>query len=44
MSLSATISVYKRISNINSEETMPLDMFLEFVRIGKWQDIVLPTS
>lgn len=37
-----TISIYPRISVIQSTETTPIDLFLDNIRLGKWQDLVLP--
>lgn len=39
INLSASISVYNKISNIKSQETIPLDIFLENIRAGEWEDI-----
>jgi len=42
MATSTPISIYDRVSNIKSKKTIPFDLFLEAVRDGTWQDIVLP--
>jgi hypothetical protein len=36
------LSVYKRIHDIESTEVIPIDIFLENIREGAWQDIVIP--
>lgn len=36
------IGFYPHISNISSAQTIPLDMFLQSIREGDYQDIVLP--
>lgn len=36
------ISIYPRISVVDSTETTPLDLFLSNIQSGLWQDIVLP--
>lgn len=36
------ISIYKNIQDSKSQERIPLDIFLENVQKGQWQDIVLP--
>lgn len=36
------ISIYPRISVINSTDTTPIDLFLDNIKSGKWQDLVLP--
>lgn len=36
------LSVYSRIHEIESTEVMPIDVFLENIRTGEWQDIVIP--
>lgn len=38
----ANISYYPTIKNIKSDKTIPFDIFLDYIRDGKWQDIVLP--
>lgn len=40
IALRNSISFYNRVSNIGSKEIMPLDIFLEYVRDGKWEDVV----
>lgn len=40
--MTKSISLYKKISDIDSQETIPFDIFLENIRSGFWQDIVLP--
>lgn len=41
--LSSSISIYRNnIGNTHSNETIPLDIFLDNIRNGHWQDIVLP--
>lgn len=42
MAISKSISYYERINDIKSNRTIPLDIFFEFIRDGKWQDVVLP--
>lgn len=37
-----TISLYKRIHDIESRDTIPFDIFLDNIRSGEWQDIVIP--
>lgn len=39
IALRSSISFYNKVSNISSKEKMPLDIFLEYVRDGKWFDI-----
>lgn len=36
------ISIYNRASDIDSQETIPFDIFLDNIKTGYWQDIVLP--
>ena len=36
-----SISIYKNIYQNQSKELIPIDIFLESIRSGKWQDIVL---
>lgn len=36
------ISFYERVSNIQSSEIVPFDIFLENIKSGHWQDYVLP--
>jgi predicted P-loop ATPase len=36
------ISIYTKAKDVDSQKTIPLDIFLEYIRDGKWQDIVLP--
>lgn len=36
------LSMYKRIHDVESSETIPIDIFFEGIREGAWQDIVLP--
>jgi hypothetical protein len=36
------LSVYKRIHDIESTEVIPIDIFLENIKEGAWQDIVIP--
>jgi len=36
----SAISIYKNIRQNKSTETIPLDIFLDAIRSGKWQDIV----
>lgn len=36
------ISIYKNIQDSKSQEKIPLDFFLEKIRNGYWQDLVLP--
>lgn len=36
------LSVYNRIHDIESTEVIPIDIFLENIRTGEWQDIVIP--
>ena len=36
------ISIYKNIHDSKSQERIPLDIFLENIKNGYWQDIVLP--
>lgn len=36
------ISIYKNIQDSKSQDRIPLDIFLENVRNGQWQDVVLP--
>ena len=36
-----SISIYKNIRENKSTDTIPLDIFLEFIRTGRWQDQVL---
>jgi predicted P-loop ATPase len=38
----AIISLYKRANDVTSDESIALDLFLEGVKNGRWQDIVLP--
>lgn len=40
--MSTNISIFKNIWETKNGRSIPLDMFLENVREGKWQDIVLP--
>lgn len=42
MAASAGISLYSRAWEIESDKTIPLDIFLENIKSGKWQDLVLP--
>lgn len=37
----STISIYKNIYQNQSKELIPLDIFLDSIKSGKWQDIVL---
>jgi hypothetical protein len=36
------ISMYAKISDIHSAEIIPIDIFLDHIRTGEWQDIVIP--
>lgn len=36
------ISMYKKISDVHSSQTIPIDIFLDHIRTGEWQDIVIP--
>ncbi len=36
------ISIYTSVKQVKTEKSIPLDLFFEGVRDGKWQDIVLP--
>ena len=36
------ISIYSGVKDTASAQTIPLDLFFEGVRSGKWQDVVLP--
>jgi hypothetical protein len=36
------ISIYNGVTETKGGETLPFDLFLEGIRTGKWQDIVLP--
>lgn len=36
------ISMYARIHDVTSAEIIPIDIFLEHIRNGEWQDIVIP--
>jgi hypothetical protein len=36
------LSIYKKADHKRSKETIPLDIFLENIRNGFWQDLVLP--
>lgn len=42
MATSTSISIYDIVSDTKSKKTIPFDLFLENIRDGKWQDIVLP--
>lgn len=42
MAASSSISIYDVVTNTKSQKTIPFDLFLESIRDGKWQDIVLP--
>ena len=35
------IGFYKKITNLKRDQELPIDLFLESIRIGKWQDQVL---
>lgn len=35
-----SISFYSKVGNIGSKDVMPLDIFLEYIRDGKWEDVV----
>jgi len=37
-----SISIYKKANDIRSQETIPLDIFVDRIKEGYWQDIVLP--
>jgi len=36
------ISIYSKATDTKSKKTIPLDLFFEGIKDGKWQDIVLP--
>lgn len=36
------ISIYSKANDTKSKKTIPIDLFFEGIRDGKWQDIVLP--
>lgn len=36
------ISLYERANHVRDGDAIPIDIFLEYIRDGKWQDIVLP--
>jgi hypothetical protein len=40
--MAINISYYKNANDTKSSDTIALDLFLEGVKNGKWQDIVLP--
>lgn len=40
--MTPNISIYKRGSDTKSQELIPMDIFLDRVQSGFWQDIVLP--
>lgn len=40
--MESSISIYSSISNTKGTETIPFDLFLEGIKSGKWQDVVLP--
>jgi predicted P-loop ATPase len=40
--MTPNISIYSSVKQTKSDKTIPFDMFLEGVRDGRWQDIVLP--
>lgn len=40
LSIRSSISYYDKVSNINSQKKIPLDIFLEYIRDGKWEDYV----
>lgn len=42
MAATTSISYYHRVGDIRSDRTIPFDIFLESIRDGKWQDMVLP--
>jgi len=42
MAANSSISIYDVVKDIKSKKTIPYDLFLEGIRDGKWQDIVLP--
>jgi hypothetical protein len=37
----ATISIYKNIHDVKSKDTVHLDVFLEAIKSGKWQDQII---
>ena len=39
LSIRSSISFYNRVSNIGSKDIMPLDIFLEYIGDGKWEDV-----
>jgi hypothetical protein len=38
------ISLYSKASDTKNGKDIPLDIFLDHIREGKWQDMVLPIS
>ena len=36
------ISIYKNVKDQNSDDTIEISEFLEGIRIGKWQDYIIP--
>lgn len=40
--MTGAISLYSRAKDVNSKDTIPLDLFLDKIKDGSWQDYVLP--
>lgn len=38
----SSISLFQKITQTKNGEQIPIDIFLDYIRDGKWQDIVLP--
>jgi len=39
--MATTVSIYKNIRENKSTDTIPIDIFLDYIKTGKWQDQVL---
>jgi predicted P-loop ATPase len=39
--MATSVSIYKNIRENKSTETIPIDIFLDYIKTGKWQDQVL---
>jgi hypothetical protein len=39
--MATAVSIYKNIRENKSTDTIPIDIFLDYIKTGKWQDQVL---